>query len=753
MSVTSTSIASPEALVLHLLTQNPNPVIQLSFSAEIVYANPAAEKLFQSVSTVEGICPRQWLLSLAQHTIANSEQEVALAGRHYLLTVVPGNQSYSLYLTDITDRHKAEQKQTAERDFFETVLQYLPTGVAVFDTHHRYQYVNSTAVRNDRIREWLIGKDNFEYCAHFNHPRTLALQREVKFKQAMEEGVEVTWEETFESSAGTRHWLRLFQPVFNSDGKLRLMVGSSADISDRYLVEQAIHQARREAEAAVQVRETFLANMSHEIRTPMNGVLGMAGLLARTQLNQQQQEYLAIIRNSGNHLLGILNDVLDMAKITAGKLDLEHTPFDLVDTIRTTTQIQAFRATEKGIGFELILPDQPLPLLLGDPHRLSQVLLNLLSNAIKFTDQGYVALHCRVLVEDDTMLKVSFQVSDTGSGVAVEKQEAIFESFAQAYSDTTRHFGGTGLGLAISSRLVQQLDGHLVLCSQPGQGSTFSFTLPFSLAGSEVQLVEELAAVQQVAESVRGWRVLLVEDHDVNRQLAQLVLEQFGVVIDAAPDGMTALKFFEHTFYDVVLMDIQMPDMSGLDVTAAMRRHPEPLRARTPIIALTANAFRTDNEKYLAAGMDDCLAKPFDESALLTKMLAVHKAPAFKAGPLFNLSGLYEMAHGKLDFVQRILELFMTSTPTSITKLQKASGTADWLAAATCAHQLKPTLKLFQVESLLKAIQVLEDATASDTSRYAATQQLLDTLPKLLSQIGQHANSLLPDTAVHPSPK
>lgn len=747
MSVITTPIASKEALALRLLTQNPNPVLQLSFSAEVVYANPAAERLLQSVAITEGTCPRQWLLSLARHTTANSAQDVALAGRHYSLLIVPSSQSYSLYLTDITDRYKAEQSQLAERDFFETVLQNLPTGVAIFDLHHRYQYVNLTAVRSEKIREWIIGKDNFEYCAHFNHPRTMALQREAKFKQAMEEGVEVTWEETFEGSTGTRHWLRLFQPVFGSDGKLRLMVGSSADITDRYLAEQAIHQARREAEAAVQVRETFLANMSHEIRTPMNGVLGMAGLLARTKLDAQQQEYLTIIRNSGNHLLGVLNDVLDMAKITAGKLELEHIPFDLVDTIRNTTQIQAFRATEKSIGFELTLPDDPLPLVLGDPHRLSQVLLNLLSNAIKFTEHGYVALHCHVQAEADAMLTVNFQVTDTGLGVAVEKQEAIFESFAQAYSDTTRHFGGTGLGLAISSRLVQQLGGHLVLCSQPGQGSTFSFTLPFSLAGPEVQLVEELAAVQQVAESVRGWRVLLVEDNDVNRQLAQLVLEQFGVVVDAAPDGTTALNFFQHTFYDVVLMDIQMPDMSGLDVTAAMRRHPESLRARTPIIALTANAFRTDNEKYLAAGMDDCLAKPFDEAALLTKMLAVRKNP-LAATPLFNLGGLYAMGHGKLDFVQRILELFMTSTPLTIAKLEKANETADWVTVAACAHQLKPTLKLFQVERLLKAIQELEDPTTPDTSRYAATQLLLATLPELLAQLRQHTDLLFPVTTV-----
>lgn len=745
MPATLRSITLPEKLAQHILDQNPSPVLQLDASAEVLYANAAAAALLQAQQNTYGhhhsLCHQ--LLALAEESTAGVEQEIELTRRRYLLRIVPIGRQYTLYFTDITARYCTEQKHLAQRDFFETVLYHLPTGVAIFDLKHRFQYVNPSAVRNEETRQWIIGKTNSEYCTHFNHPRALAAQRREKFEQAVREGKEVAWEETFETATGLRHWMRFYRPVFGPDGQLHIMVGSSADITARYLAEQAMAQARQEAEATIKVREAFLANMSHEIRTPMNGVLGMAGLLARTGLSTQQQEYVSIIRNSGNHLLGVLNDVLDIAKITAGKLELEYAPFDLAYTVRTATQIQAFRAAEKNIAFELRLPEQPFPVVLGDSHRLSQVLLNLLSNAIKFTAQGHITLSYELYAETATTLTLSFRVTDTGLGVAPEKQEVIFENFTQAYADTTRNFGGTGLGLAISSRLVAQLGGHLVLCSEYGQGSTFGFTLPFPKADPATPLPQPSEALPEVSELVRGWRVLLVEDHDVNRQLAQLVLEQHGVVVDAAANGLEALELFWQTCYDVVLMDIQMPDMSGLDVTAAIRRHSDPLRAQTPIIALTANTFRSDNEKYLAAGLNECLAKPFDEAELLRKMVAVRKAAPATATPLFNLHNLYQVAHGSTTFVHRILTSFLTSTPLVISQLHLALDTTDWGTAAACAHKLKPTLKLLQVERLIQDSIALEDAATSPASRLTAIQRLLDTLPHLLAQLSQRAETLL----------
>ena len=422
--------------------------------------------------------------------------------------------------------------------------------------------------------------------------------------------------------------------VMREPGQQPYIISHSHDITDRVLAERESQRARDEAEATAKARENFLANMSHEIRTPMNGVLGMTAQLAKTRLDARQQELVRVISSSGRHLLAVLNDVLDMAKITAGKLELEATTFNLSESVAEALQPMAAQAREKGLAFRHVPLDEscPQPWVVGDAHRLNQVLLNLVSNAIKFTAAGSISVKSELLEEAPGTLSVRFGVVDTGPGIEPGKQALIFESFTQANADTSRHHGGTGLGLSISRALVAQMGGQLRLASTPGQGSSFDFVLSFPKAPAPTVGDGDDAAYN--TGRLAGKRVLLIEDNEINRTVARMMLEPWGVELEEAENGLIALARLAEADFDLILTDIQMPGLSGLDVTRRLREMPGARRAATPVIALTANAFRADIERYLAAGVNDCLTKPFDEATLYQKMEALLPAPARRGAGL-----------------------------------------------------------------------------------------------------------------------
>ena len=415
-------------------------------------------------------------------------------------------------------------------------------------------------------------------------------------------------------------YLHYHNYVVSQPGQEPYIVSHGHDITERVLASKEMKRAKEAAEAAVRARENFLANMSHEIRTPMNGVLGVANLLAKTSLTPEQREYVRIIRGSGQHLLTVLNDVLDMAKITSGKLELNPEPFDVSASIQEAVKPLSLQAIEKGIACVMHRPAVAYPLVVGDAHRLNQVLLNLVSNAIKFTPAGgQVLVTSEALAETADELTLRFEVTDTGVGMAPEVVARIFESFTQAYADTARQFGGTGLGLSISRALVEQMNGTLTVDSTPGQGSTFAFSL--TLPKADQQTPEAVPADNFDTGVLQGARVLLVEDNEINRMVAAWTMQNWGIEVIEAENGPDGLDRFEADGpFDAVLMDIQMPGMSGVEASAHLRQHADPVRASVPILALTANAFRSDHERYLAAGLNDCLAKPFEEPELFAKL-------------------------------------------------------------------------------------------------------------------------------------
>lgn len=619
---------------------------------------------------------------------------------------------YSLIRRDILSRQTTEDELETERNFVSAILNTANALVLVLDAEGRIVRFNQACVNTTGyIFEEIAGK---RFSEVFLPPETRVSVTSI-FNHLRAGKVQTQYEQDWLTKEGERRVIAWSNtPLFNEKGAVEYTIIAGINITERKRAEAALQQAKREAEAASRVKSEFLATMSHEIRTPMNGVIGMTGLLLETALTPQQRDFVGTIRSSGDALLTIINDILDFSKIESNKLELEQQPFDVGVCLEEALDLLAPQAVEKGLELAcLIEPHVPKPVI-GDATRVRQILVNLLGNAIKFTETGAVTITVTarsIEIARPYAYEIQVAVKDTGIGIPAERMDRLFQSFSQIDASTTRRYGGTGLGLAISKRLTEIMGGRMWVESQVGAGSTFFFTIQVEAAserlGASLQQDQPLCPSRAPAASAAPLlaqrlplRILLAEDHLVNQKLALLLLERLGYRADVAANGLEVLEALHHQPYDVVLMDVQMPEMDGLEASRRIVQEWS-LQQRPRMIAMTANALQGDREECLAAGMDDYLSKPIKIDALVKALqqcrpcyqppcptqVPIPAAPAIDQRVLQKLQAM--LGDNGATLVEELTDCYLEEAPKLLQAMSAALNQGNLKALQQAAHTLK----------------------------------------------------------------
>jgi PAS domain S-box-containing protein len=493
------------------------------------------------------------------------------------------------------------------------------------------------------------------------------------------------------------------------------------------------------AEAAVKAKQQFLSNMSHEIRTPMNAIIGFTKVLLKSDISEKQKEYLKAIKMSGDSLIVLINDILDLAKVDAGKMIFEQVPFRLSLSISAMIHLFETKIHEKNLILIKEYDDRIPKVIVGDPVRLHQIMINLMSNAVKFTSQGKIAVSVQLIGEDEEEIEIEFSVADTGIGIVEEKLEKVFENFHQASSSTSRLYGGTGLGLAIVKQLVETQGGSVNVTSKRNEGSVFSFRLTFQKTDLAPESESELL---ELNKEIKNIKVLVVEDIALNQLLMKTVLDEFGFDRDIASNGKIAIEKMKDKEYDIILMDLQMPEMNGFETTEYIRNK---MNSKIPIIALTADVTTVDLAKCKEVGMNDYIPKPIDEKLLYNKIVGFVKkhAPDFtdldKADDksikekCIDLDYLIQRTKSNPELMLEMISVYLEQTPPLIITMKKSLRDKDWHSLYSAVHKMIPSFAIMGISADFENM-------ARKVQEYANNQQHTDGIPNMVLQIENICN-------------
>ena len=616
--------------------------------------------------------------------------------------------------TDVTTEKYAENTLRIREEKYRSIIDNMNLGLLEVDTEEKILFANQCFCDMCGYElEEILGKRAAQIFAKGENIELMDQKNEER-KRGSSNAYEIVVKD---KRGQVRWWLVSGAPRFNDKNELIGSIGIHLDITAQKQLEFELTVAREQAEQSTRSKEVFLANMSHEIRTPMNAILGMSNQLGKTPLNKKQLFYLDTINSASENLLVIINDILDLSKIEAGKLSLEKIAFEPRAVIKRAMQALNHKAEEKGLALTNSLLDERVSeVFMGDPYRLNQVMLNVLSNAIKFTEKGSVDIMLEVI--NSTKLNQTIQViiKDTGIGMNDNFRENLFEKFSQEDASVTRQYGGTGLGMSICKQLIELMGGEINVTSEKGVGTSMSFlvTLPKGL-------VEDLPSrdIFVADESMlAGKKILVVDDNEINRLVAATILGNYGAETVEAANGLESVEYLTNNQVDLVLMDVQMPVMNGFEAAGVIRKT---ISTTLPVIALTANAIKGDNEKCIAAGMNDYLAKPFKEEDLM-KMIAgmlntkgslnkTKKVEVLAEEPeitYYDISEIKIISRGNEAFITKMLKMFVQQIPEHIIEMKQQFDEQQLVAVGEIAHRIKPTIDNMGIVSSKATIREIE---------------------------------------------
>ncbi|WP_316832062.1 PAS domain S-box protein [Pedobacter aquatilis] len=663
----------------------------------------------------------------------------------YSYTDQDDSKIFTGFMADITERKSIEESLRINEEKYRSILANMKLGLLEVDNDGRITYANNSFCHmSGYSMPELIG-ENFAELFLVNDDANAEREKNKSSDNGLADAYEV---ETRDKSGDKKWWLISSAPRYNDKAELVGSIGIHLDITNQKTQETDLVEARIEAEQSAHSKEIFLANMSHEIRTPMNAIMSMANQLAKTNLEPQQEFYLETIHTASKSLLVIINDVLDLSKIDAGKLSLENIGFNLIDVLQNAMQVITHKGEEKGLDLNNFHFDGNIaPVLIGDPYRLNQVLLNLMTNAVKFTEKGSVDLICRVIADKPNSQVIHVSVVDTGIGMDAAFVEHLFDKFSQENESVSRKYGGTGLGMSICRELIEQMGGEIFVESVKGVGSTISFVVELPKGKSADMPEKEETEFSE--DFLIGKKVLVTDDNDLNRLVASILLLDFGATVMVAENGEIALEMIARETFDVILMDIQMPVMNGYETTKKLRK----LNINTPIIALTASAIKGEREKCIAAGMNDYITKPINEEEFL-KTIDKWITSADESQPnthnimeqftqeedevLYDLAGLRTISKGREVFVKKMVDMFCEQTPITVQEMIETYQAGDLEQMGAIAHKLKSNidnLGIMPLQKVIRDVETLGRERINDVSIPASLQLIEDTISKVVTKL------------------